>query len=283
MIINSDLFPVTESNPPIDSLDAIFSLCLNAKWLVAERYRDGLKAIVEDCSDQQQVKTVQYVLGKLRYCTSSDLLQGATEAADTILNAWQLTPENTIIVGVAEPNKPCGSTPYVRAIEIELPRGWKTSIYQTFVTAFRHRDGRQNLIIVDDFVGSGQKILDRIGRLRKNPKTSDYNIYIVAFAGMDKGLTLLADDVNNNLHAHIVMEACLSSAKPDELATTMRSSMKELEKKIFNSPGLLSLGYKMSEASFYLEGFNIPNNTFPFLWWDKYVTNEERPTLFSRR
>jgi hypothetical protein len=267
--------------PVIDPLNAMFTMCLGAPWLVAERYRNGLKSLIEDCSDGDQIKTLQYVLANLRYCKSEDLLIGSIDAADAIQNAWKLEPENTILVGMAEPNKLCGSFPYVRAIETQLPRTWGGSIYPNFVSAFRHRDGRKNLIIVDDFIGTGSKVMDKLSRLRSNPKTSSYDFYVVSFAGMDRGLTSVADNVNNNMH--IVMSTCLSSAKPSELSARMCASMERLEKKIFEKPGSCSLGYHKSEAAFYLEGFNIPNNTFPILWWEKYVNERERPTLFRRR
>lgn len=267
----------------INPADAMFTLCVNAPWLVGERYREGLKTLISECGGPQHVEAIRHVLHSLRYCTSNDILVAATAAADVITNQWKLLPANTLLVGVAEPNKTCGSQSYVRAIEVQLPSAWSPKINPNFVSAFRLRNGEPNLIIVDDFVGTGKKLADRIERLRNNPKTSNYNIFVIAFAGMNDGLTKVADIVHNQIEAYIILDKCFSSVQPIAEANQLRESMKVLESHFFDKPGSYSLGFGQAEASFYLEGANIPNNAFPILWWEKYKNESERPTLFRRR
>jgi hypothetical protein len=284
MISNSPVLNSPQPEPQtIDGADAMFTLCVNAKWLVGERYREGLKALIAECSDHRDVDVIQHILQSLRYCTSADIDVAAGIAADVIQNQWKLSPADTLLVGVAEPNKTCGSQLYVRALEVQLPIAWGNCIYPNFVSAFKFRNGKANLVIVDDFIGTGKKVGDRIERLRNNPKTSSFNIYVVAFAGMDEGLTKIANDVNNNIEAYIILEKCLSTLQPKTKADEFRNLMQTLEANFFDKPGAFSSGFGNSEASFYLEGANIPNNTFPILWWEKYKDDSKRSTLFRRR
>lgn len=238
---------------------------------------------MRECTDQNSLDALEYILSNLRYCTSSDLEEGAIEAADVTLNQWKLNPADTILTGVAERGKTCGSSAYVRAIETRLPRSWKDSIHTTFDSAFRHRNEKRNLLLVDDFVGSGEKISTRIDRLLSNPKTKDYQIHVISFAGMDSGLTAIADKINNRLHSHLILEKCFKNVTPAEKLSAFYSSIDSFEKNIFDQPGKYSLGYAHSETAFYLEGFNIPNNNFPILWWEEYANKSERITLFRRR
>jgi hypothetical protein len=129
---------ILSSDPEFDALDTAFSLMIKVRWLSQESYRAGTLTLLRECTTIQQLDAVQHVLEKLKYCTSRDLQEAAIDAADAILNGWQLLPQETLVVGLAEGSKTCGSTAYVRAIEVNLPRSWADSIWTTFDSAY-HR------------------------------------------------------------------------------------------------------------------------------------------------
>lgn len=261
----------------------MFTLITKVKWLGAERYREGTVGILKDCSSVEEFEVVEHILKDLRYCGSSDLATGAKNAAIQICDEWRLIPGETLIVGLAEPDRTCGSTAYLRAIETSLPRSWGASVHVTFKSAFRHRDQRANLVLVDDFIGTGDKLADRIDRLKRNPKTATYEIYVIAFAGMRVGVNALSSQVAGRVEVSFLLEKSISNNAPPERVEALTRQMQSLEGKIFQRPGKYSFGYGQSEAAFYLEAANIPNNNFPILWWEKYADDTERPTLFARR
>lgn len=266
-----------------ERLNRLFSLMVDVKWTNSERYRNGIIGILKECETAEEFEVVEHVLSGLLYCTSSDLDAAASNAANVIQQVWGLDPSNAILVGLAEPNKTCGSTAYVRAIETKLPRSWSDDIHTNFASSFRHREGKKNLVIVDDFIGSGEKILTRIKRIIENPKTSDYVIHVIAFAGMNFGVGEIAKVIENRIRTGKTLNKCISETQPSDKAGRLLDKMQSLEAKIFNKPNCYSFGYKQSEAAFFLEAANIPNNNFPILWWDKYADESERATLFTRR
>lgn len=268
---------------PDEKMNAMFSILSGIQWTTAERYRHGVQGLLRDCSSHEEFAAVEHVLKSLRYRRSADLEAGATDAASTISKSWGLEPANTLIVGLAEPNKTCGSTAYLRSIELALDRRWSPNLHTNFKSAFRHRNAHENLVLVDDFIGSGEKLSTHIDRLRQNPKTADYEIHVVAFAGMKVGIDRVSLKTNGRVKVQEQLEKCISSVQPPEKANEYAQSMTVLEKKIFNHPGQYSFGYSQSEAAFFLESFNIPNNNFPILWWEKYADETPRPTLFTRR
>lgn len=266
-----------------EKLNCMFNILSGIRWTSAERYRNGVLALLKDCSDMEQLAVIEHVLKTLVYCNSADLYDGAVLASKELLQTWSLQPRNTLIVGLAEPNKTCGSTAYIRALEGCLPKNWESCINTNFNSAFRHRVDQENLVLVDDFIGSGEKIDVRITKLLNNPKTKSYKIYVVAFSAMQNGVDVIASRIDGRIHVKQIQTKCISSILPPEKAISFAKSMAELEEKIFSRPGKYSFGYKQSEASFYLEAFNIPNNTFPILWWEQYVDKTQRATLFTRR
>ena len=266
-----------------ENLNRLFSLMVKIKWTNSERYRDGVMGILKDCETADEFRAVEHVLTDLKYCTSTDLDIASLNIAKVIQTNWNLNPQDTIIVGVAEPNKTCGSTAFVRSIENRLPKCWEKSIHTNFVSAFRHRDGKPNLIIADDFIGTGNKLLTRIQRIKNNPKTANYVIHVAAFAGMKFGINAVATAISGRIHAEVHLDKCISGAQPPQKSLELTAGMTSIEKKIFQKPGAYSFGYGQSEAAFFLEAANIPNNNFPILWWEKYADNTDRATLFTRR
>lgn len=266
-----------------EKLNRLFSIATKIKWIQSERYRNGVLGMLSECQTVEELSVIEHILGTLKYCTSADLEVAATDASSTIENVWNLNPENSILVGLAEPNKTCGSSAYVRAIETNLPRSWAPSIYTNFVSAFRKKNENINLVIVDDFIGTGNKIAKKIKSLKDNPKTQDYIIHVVAFAGMAHGLSYVSDIVMGRLHKKFELKKCISESTPASNVEILTKSMSRLESLIFSNINTYSFGYGKSEAAFFLEAANIPNNNFPILWWENYADNSPRKTLFTRR
>lgn len=275
---------VSIAAPLTNVMEEAFQLCVANEWLAAERYRSGLASLISECVREEELLAIRQVLRQVRYCRSADVMLAAAEAAHAIVESWGLSAADTLIVGMAESNKLCGSIPYLRALQLELSSAWIPSIHPNFDTAFRHRNGRGCLVLVDDFIGTGDKLATKITRLRENPKTMTYKIFVVTFGGMDAGLTRVADLVDNDIYTYIALGKTISSVEPTELAQKLKEGMISLESLIFSDlKSDYSLGYKQSEASFFLEGNNIPNNVFPILWWENYKDDSERSTLFRRR
>lgn len=266
-----------------DKLNNMFSLLSNVQWTTAERYRNGVIGLMNECDTTEKFRVVEYVLKKLAYMRSSDLQTGAAQAAKVICQSWNLQPDNTLVVGLAEPNKTCGSSAYIRTIENELDRTWNSKIHTVFKSAFRHKGMNTNLVLVDDFIGTGKKLIDRITDLRNNPKTKDYVIYIVSFGGMIEGIERLEKSYCHAIQVHHKQSKCISVGLPADISEEYSNRMKEMEVRIFANPGKYNFGYMQSEAAFYLESFNIPNNNFPILWSETYADNSSRASLFTRR
>lgn len=225
-------------------LNAAFQTLIELDWLRKEQFRHGFMTLLSDAVQAKELEAVQHVLKNLTYCTSANLVTAGAEAANQIISGWKLTSHDTIIVGVSERSKSCGSTAYLRNIEVSLPLGWSTgdNIWTTFDSVFRHRNNRANLVIIDDFVGSGLKLTKLIDTIQQNPKTNSYKIHVCAFAAMEAGWDKVSDAVSSRFLAHCVMKKCISDLLTEPKRGEILSAMTSLEKHIFNTPGTYSHG-----------------------------------------
>ena len=266
-----------------EKLNAMFDILTQTKWITSERYRNGTVGLINEIDTKNQLDSISFILKNLMFLRSIDILNASEKTKVEILEKWRLDATSTLIVGVAEGDKTCGSLAYIRAIENDLPSEWSKSIKTQFKSAFEKRGNKANLIIVDDFIGTGNKVTKLINSILANPKTKNYKIYFCGLAGMTEGYKKINTLLSGRCFFAHHLSKCITDQAIEPLKSKLLSSMKTLEEKNFRELGEYSLGYKQSEAAFYLEGYNIPNNNFPILWRDKYADGTKRNTIFTRR
>lgn len=145
--------------------------------------------------------------------------------------------------------------------------------------------GCRHFIAVDEFSGTGSTIVERQNRFNKmNFRGADIqfcvltatkdafdhiksrNIEIDAINLIEKGISDFYK--NNELYQRQAEMTQLESKLADRIRATKLSEN--------------SFGFRRSEALYYKELGNIPNNVFPLFWWKQYKDGRKRTTLFTR-
>jgi hypothetical protein len=230
--------------------------------------------------------------------------------ASRIKDHWVLNPDTTIISAIAEGSSTDGSQVIVKGLEAALPRAWNGAITNSINPVFKFN--KRLIVLVDDFVGTGSKIQKKILNIKRNSraKSIPVEIFVLVVAGMKEGLQRLRDEIGNeNVFSCIELSKAISEDIEKPLLRKAIDAMLELEGEFLppdpfpRPPEYVSchFGYGGSEALFWIEGFNIPNNVFPLFWWDNYCNreyfisrkrnqkppeisdNKPRRTLFERR
>ena len=122
-------------------------------------------------------------------------------------------------------------------------------------------DSDSLLIIVDDFLGSGDtffKMIDYFSQL-KNMKES---IIAISLVSMEEGYNKVKNE-GFNIYTKEIRKKGISDLMPKCKRDVYLNMMKDIEKKI-NIRGEFSLGYKQSESL--ISMIRTPNNTFPVFW-----------------
>ena len=89
-------------------------------------------------------------------------------------------------------------------------------------------------------------------------------------------------------HAGVWLEkGLLSDFLTGDALTKAKADIRALEAKLHETwkgrpLSLFSFGYGKSEALFYLEPYNVPNNVFPVLWWPPLKNNTDRRVVLKR-
>lgn len=289
---------------PEDYAEA-FRLANKHRWLLNGDDRSlGLQALIEECRVACHPWLPRTMLDYFKVLTSADLDEVSSLIAEQIESTCDAS--TTLISAVSSDTKPDGSEIVANALKGKLSHNWKKSISNTFSEALKaNKSHISTYILVDDFIGSGSKIIKLIDNLSDHLKRyslNDRKIIVAAFASMKDGENSISSKFPHvDIISGYTLSKVISEQIPPPIRSKVRDAMIEMESQIVNnwskwSPGKPNddqasyiFGFRQSEALIWIEGFNIPNNVFPLFWFDKRKSSDDpkktiyRRTIFKRR
>jgi hypothetical protein len=162
--------------------------------------------------------------------------------------------------------------------------------HNLFVSNLTHLVGsaeKGNLVLVDEFIGTGETAEKKVKWLRAELAKSGATpkIYFGVVAGMQAGLERLKPMVDGVFAAHVLTRG-ISDFYPVGEAEQHLDAMLALERQLGPETrrGTLkkhSLGYKKSETVYSRSNGNTPNNVFPIFWWDVRSDGSDRRSLLN--
>lgn len=157
--------------------------------------------------------------------------------------------------------------------------------------AIRHiKDKKLNIntiVIVDEFVGTGQSMLGRINKINidcDQSKIAPKVIDIIVIAGLNSALRRLSCKANKVI-ACVTLKHGIRDIFPIQEHSRHYLSVNNHEDnliQVFNNEPLPKHGYGFAEALYGREFGNCPNSVFPMFWWPQDIHGNERSTPFSR-
>ncbi len=153
------------------------------------------------------------------------------------------------------------------------------------IERFYRRNAIKHFIAVDEFIGSGQTILNLHKEFLDKP-FKDATIDYCLIAGMDDSINKVREG-GLNIRVEYPMKKGITAYYSGECLRDRIKDMSCLEDKLAVKIGDLlledhHLGYGQSEALYTKLYANVPNNVFPVFWWKKYKQGNNRLTLFDR-
>lgn len=149
------------------------------------------------------------------------------------------------------------------------------SNYKRFVKLFRK--DKDILILVDDFIGTGDTASSVLKELFKKSIFNSENTILLSLISLNSGSQTLKSKFKVELYQNILKGKGISDFYQVEEVPEKINLMKKMESAINCSPKI-SLGYKESEALVFICG-KSPNNTFPVFWHE----TKALPAPFQRR
>ena len=134
------------------------------------------------------------------------------------------------------------------------------------------------LILVDDYIGSGQTLNKVLTKVSLNESITRHNFAIVTMAIQEQAKAELSEREINNYYSLVLRKGISDNYVSPDLETKIEI-MKRIEKKI-PKVSKYSMGYERSEALITL--MRTPNNTFPIFWKGILSKGEEIQAPFQR-
>ncbi|WP_294274604.1 hypothetical protein [uncultured Chryseobacterium sp.] len=272
-----------------DDFTRLVNLNNNHSWLIDNS--EGLYELWSHCDSNDEKELIEFLIDNFKYTTSKDLNDSGKSISDQIENVWNLTADNTFLVATCDDRKPDGSQAFMQAIKNKFSYSWGANNFYNSLLEAAHKLGDDiEIILIDDFVGSGDTIKKKSKYLIKKLQErniKNFKIRVVAFAAMEFAKPKI-DRLNLEFYSYLwlkkgITELITSDYNRRKATLTMTSLENKLGEDYKNQKlSNLRFGYKQSESLYTFEFYNIPNNVFPIFWWPKLNNNQHCKTLFTR-
>lgn len=208
------------------------------------------------------------------------------------IKQWGLSFDTCWIVAVANKDEIDGSTAGLQKLKNKITPidCWHSRMISSIPSAVDKIKTGDNIILFDDFIGSGGKMVRKknwLVKLLGQNQVGNNQFFHVGFSGMRFGVKHVADLTGDAVYVKHTLLKGISESYPAAEALEMTDLMLRIESRLGESYkgkkiSDYSLGFGKSEALYCGQNDNCPNNVFPILWWPTRKIGENAKTVLSR-
>lgn len=274
-------------NHPLTELDfkSIFKLGLQYEWLIT--CDEGFMELWNSTGDDtNQKRLILYLMHNFLYVDTKKANEFCGLIVHQIIEVWRLLPKNTIITAACDNANPDGSQLMVQKLKNRFPFHWhEFDFVNSLPEAVRKLNSDDNLVICDDFVGTGLTMERKIKYAMKvisERQLDNVHIFMVSFAAMQFSQTTLENCGCPYYSCEWLSKGISETLSGNNLeaATRLMEKMENILKPKIGNRRLPKFGFKRSESLYNYENDNIPNNVFPIFWWQKFKDDRFRVPMF---
>lgn len=269
-----------------EDFNQVMSLSLKRPWLQSSS--DALYELWFQAENVIQKALLEKLLLQFLYLSDSDLRNVCEKMAIQIQEKWNLLPNHTIVIASSDGKEPDGSQLLIQRLKNKFGINWSESNFLSHFSYFEDRIiDSLNVVVVDDFIGTGKTISQRINFLKSivdRNKRVNIQFFLLTAAAMEFSKRRLDELSITYFSAHWlrrgITETFEGKDKEDAIV-----EMLNLEKKLhpkWDRLKIPSFGFGSSESLFSNGDSNVPNNVFPIFWWPLDHLGNERARLFRR-
>ncbi|MCH8490985.1 MAG: hypothetical protein LAT81_13795 [Oceanicaulis sp.] len=271
-----------------EDFSRVFNLYPKQPWLCDKE--NSLIELILLCESTAQKDLIIDLLGDFKYLDQKVLNSYLNFISDCIINDSGFEEEKTMIASLTIDDDADSSQKVLDYLKTPLFKmGWSTaktvnrfnSIPKTF------KQGRNQIILIDEFIGSGKTALGRIRHLNEWIK-SEYDLKFCFLVGMDYGISKI-EEMGFEVFCPLRLPQGIDERYSREKVSDAIEKMRELENKLAQNVNSFelstySMGYNNAQALYSLESClgNTPNSVFPIFWWPQNLNSSKRNTLLTR-
>jgi hypothetical protein len=278
----------------VGALTTLVKLYQDRPWL--SDLHDRVMDLMSMCEDLEEQLLISSLLRRFKLVTGSELNGCFARIAAKVVEEWHLPEESTQIAATTWDNS-ADSGQFI-AWGLKEPfaeRGWQSvPMTNTCGGAVKYMPGRPNIVLVDEFVGTGRSLVGRIEWLKKalasegQRKTwCEVPTFRVCVIACIEDAVAAVEATGAVFHAEFRLRKGISGYLADEDRALAVERMLRLESALSaqdeDGEPLPSLGHGGAEALYKLEMGHVPNSVFPVFWWPRWANGEVRHAMFARR
>ncbi len=255
-----------------------------------ERLRRSLLQLVQDAADShgsEGERLVHELLDRYTYLSNDDYDNAISSIAEYISTEFEVT-STLLCASTADHEKDSAQRVLYDVVTALGFLGIsKIKSVNRYDSAHRHADETTDLILLDEFLGTGRSMKGRVNTLHRNFKSKNLptpKIHVIVVAGMDFGMRQIAHMVST-LYPYI-------SLSPGLRGFLNSTSLKEAYSVMDAIEGMLAAEYEGKKLPKYGDGGcealyarksgNCPNSVFPIFWWPVSIDGMWRKPAFPR-
>lgn len=281
---------------PKKEFEIIWQLAFKHPWLQTKT--NALTTLLfEDCETPEQLSLVIDILDHLNYISNNEYNSFLEDLALDIVTS-DLSPQNTFLVAMSGDSSADSGQSVLYDLKNKLSiHDWKgyrsvnrydqtPKAYKEFKLA--NSDKVVNIVLVDNFVGTGSTVINRVRRIKTLFKEKGYpepNILVKVLISTISGIKNISEENINFVFIKEVNDKILERIYASDEVQVKKDLMRRLESKLsssYNTRLLPSLGYGESQVAISIQDKNTPNNVFPIFWWKYYLDGKVRDVVLHR-
>jgi hypothetical protein len=271
-----------------EDFNNIMSLYTRQNWLIPRQ--DRLLELVDFCEKKESKDLIFSLLGRFSYLNNETLNILLNSISDYITTAPNYESKNCQILAMTYDDEADSGQKVLDLIKMPLyQKGWKDfkTVNKIGKSGKYYKKGRTQIVLIDEFIGSGKTLRGRINYLEKNIP-GDFEIICCFIAGTKNTIKQLEKE-GVKVFCALQLDKGISEYYKDKDLKNAEDLMLDLELKLaqwINDKELYkySFGYGNAEALYTMEGCsgNTPNSVFPVFWWLFDLKEKKRNTLLTR-
>ncbi len=271
-----------------EEFNSLLKLHFRQAWISSKK--DELDELINFCDSKKNKNLIFSLLERFEYLDTHKLNYIYDKLSDYIINESEFCEDTTQFLSMTMDEKADSSQKILDQIKhYFFKKGWRNiTTVNNFNKYIRHyQNGKVQILLIDEFIGSGRTLLGRIDRIKREIK-GDYELKCIFIAGIKDVVQKLSEN-GIDIFCALELEKGISGHYKDQELIDATNCMLDLENKLakkINTKELsdYSFGYGKAEALYSMEGSlgNTPNSVFPIFWWLEDINGNKRNTLLIR-
>lgn len=269
----------------------VFRLLEKAPWLT-DKSEALMSLLFDDCSNDVSRELLIDLINRFHYISNEAYQAELKKLAESIVQDERISADTTQVIAMAADEGSDSSQFILYGLKMAFHKlRWvgygEVNRFGRALRKYRDNNKYRNLVLVDEFIGSGQTVISRVAELRRlfnQANIPDYRIIVRVLVASSVGLEVI-QNAGIEVHANHIIQRGITDYYPPEAITSKIELMKQLENllaPIVDQTTLPSLGYGSCESLYIREEGNTPNCVFPVFWWPQYQNGVQRKLLMER-